>query len=124
MKLTRKEFLSSVFTAASGAAAAAFLVACGGSNGSGTPDAPPNCAANGTRVAIGGNHGHSMSVSAADVAAGASKTYDITGGASHSHNVTISGAAFAMLQSNTGVMTLSTAGGTDGHTHSITVNCA
>src|SRR5439155_13247433 len=108
MKLTRKEFLSSVMTAAAGAAGAAILVAC--SSNSGSVDATPgNCLANGTRVSIGSNHGHVMAVSAAEVTAGASKTYDITGGATHGHNVTITASLFTMLQANTAVTATSTA---------------
>lgn len=123
MKLTRKEFLSSVMTAAAGAAGAAFLVACGGD--SGPADATPgNCVANGTHVDISGNHGHVMVVSKTEITAGVSKMYDISGGAGHSHFVTIGPNLFAMLQSNTAVTATSTAGGTDGHTHTITVTCA
>jgi hypothetical protein len=123
MKLTRKEFLSSVVTVAAGAAGAAFLVACGGDSGP-VDSGPPNCLANGTRVDIAGNHGHVMAVSKTEVTAGVSKMYDISGGAGHRHDVTINANLFAMLQGNTMVTSTSTAGGTDGHTHTITVTCA
>jgi hypothetical protein len=120
MKLTRKEFLESLVTAAAGAAGAALLVACGSSDSS--PDAAPgNCAMNGTNVQIAGNHGHVMMVSKADITAGVVHVYDITGTATHSHMVTISAANFANLAGNMSVMTVST---TDSnHSHNITVIC-
>ena len=121
MNLTRKEFLSSVVTTVAGAAGALLLTACGSGN-SGADATPPNCAMNGTTTNIAGNHGHVLNVSKADIAAGAAKTYDITGTADHTHHVTISMQAFTMLTNNMTVMTLST---TDaGHDHSITVSCA
>jgi hypothetical protein len=119
-KLTRKEFLESLMTAATGAAGAALLVACGSSNNS--PDAAPgNCLADGTNVQIAGNHGHVLVVSKADIMAGAAINYDITGTATHTHHVTISAANFTSLTGNMNVTTVST---TDSnHSHNITVIC-
>jgi hypothetical protein len=124
MSLTRKEFLSSVVGVAAGAAGAALLVACGDSGGSAADGAVSgNCAMNGAAPpTIAGNHGHVLTVSKADIAAGAAKTYDITGTADHTHHVTISAPNFATLTANTAVMTVST---TDlSHNHSITIMCA
>jgi hypothetical protein len=122
MTMTRKEFLGTVI----GAAGAALLAGCGDDGGGGGgADAPGrSCTTNGTNVSIGSNHGHVLMVSAADVAAGAEKTYNITGSATHAHSVTISAANFASLQSNPGMaLTLtSTSGG--GHTHTVTIMCA
>lgn len=122
MNLTRKEFLSSVVTTVAGAAGALLLTACG-SGSSGADAAPPNCLMNGTTTMIGGNHGHTLTVAKADISAAASKMYDITGSADHSHMVTISANLFGMLANNTSVTTISTAGGIDGHMHSINVSC-
>jgi hypothetical protein len=119
MSLTRKEFLSTVMNAAAGAAGAALLVACGGGS-SGDDDTGGNCLMSGTSVNIGGNHGHSMVVSAADVMDGAAKTYTLAG-SDHTHNVTVSVGAFAMLSNNESAMTISTSGG--GHTHNIMITC-
>jgi len=123
MSLTRKEFLTSVVGVAAGAAGAALLAGC--SDSGGTADAAPagNCLMNGTATpAIGGNHGHVLTVSKADIAAGVVKTYDITGQADHTHHVTISAGNFATLTSN---MTVSTHSTTDeSHSHSITIMCA
>jgi len=85
-------------------------------------DSSKSCIDNGTSISIGGNHGHSLTVSKADVDAGTAKTYDITGSSGHSHNVTVSSSNFASLKDNTSVNIDSTSG--DGHTHSITVSCA
>ncbi|WP_420583180.1 hypothetical protein [Reichenbachiella sp.] len=85
-------------------------------------DSSKNCLENGTSVSIGSNHGHSLTVSKADVDAGTAKTYDITGSSGHSHSVTVSSTNFTSLKDNSSVNIDSTTG--DGHTHSITVSCA
>ena len=117
--MTRKEFLGSLIGAAA-------LAACGGDSDGGTDAATSSksCTTNGTSVTIGTNHGHVLTVSAADVAAGVDKTYDITGTSPHSHSVTITAANFASLASNPNgsVMVTSTSGGA--HTHQVTILCA
>jgi hypothetical protein len=122
MSLTRKEFLSSVVSGVAGVAGAALLVGCGGEEG-GADAAGRSCTMNGTTVDIGGNHGHVMTVSKADVVAGTLKTYNISGGAGHAHNVTLNANAFTSLQGNTMVTVNSTPEAGDGHTHSITIMC-
>jgi hypothetical protein len=120
MHLTRKEFLSTVVTAVAGAAGAAWLAGCGSSDdddGGGGGD----CAANGTTASISGNHGHTMTVSKADIMMATAHIYDITGAAGHTHMVTITAGSFGMLAANQSVMTVSTTG--DNHTHNITVAC-
>jgi hypothetical protein len=119
MTLTRKEFLSTVMTAAAGAASAALLVACGSS--SDDDGGGGNCLAAGVNASIGANHGHALVVTAADVMAGAAKTYDIRGSADHTHGVTVSAGAFTMLASNQSAMTISTT--VDNHSHSIMLTC-
>ena len=89
------------------------------------PDPNPgagNCLENGTDTAISANHGHSLTVSKADVEAGNEKTYTLTEGNSHTHEITISQSQFASLKDNSSVSATST---TDsGHTHKVTVSCA
>jgi hypothetical protein len=121
MSLTRKQFLSSMMGAVAGAAGVALLVGCSSGDDGGDDGGGKDCAANGTTVTIGGNHGHVLVVAKADVSATADKTYDITGTASHSHNVTVTAALFTTLKANTGVMVTSTTGG--GHTHDISIGC-
>jgi hypothetical protein len=117
MKITRRQFLGTAVVV--GAAAA-----CGGGDGDdGGGGVTKDCVVNGTTATIGGNHGHVITVSAADVMAGADKTYDIMGTAAHTHSVTVTAANFASLMNNPSgsVMVNSTTGG--GHTHTVTVLC-
>ena len=107
----------------------ASLISCSSSdNGSANPDPDPNpdpqgnCTANGTKNAIGGNHGHTLAVSKEDVTAGAQKVYSIQGSSEHNHSVTISVDNFNTLKSNKSIQVSSTED--DGHTHSVTVSCA
>ncbi len=105
-----------------------FLPAC--KSGSGTATDIPvdtsgaiaggNCQTNGTSITIGSNHGHTLTISTADVIAGTQKAYDITGTAGHTHTVTVTPAQFTQLMANQGVQMTSTVGG---HTHTVTVNC-
>ena len=90
--------------------------------GSGSGNGQANCLQNGTNSNIGTNHGHNLSVSSADVNAGAEKTYDITGSSDHPHRVTVSAANFNTLKSNQQISLIST--NDDGHTHSVTISCA
>lgn len=116
MRMTRKEFLRLALTTGG----AALATACGGS--SSTPAGPSgNCLSNGTAAAIGGNHGHVLNVTKADVMAGAAKTYDIAGTAGHSHLVTLSAQDMANLQQNLLAQETSTV--TLSHSHSISVSC-
>ncbi len=122
MSVTRKQFLMTLV----GAAGAAAFAACGGDDGGGTQDSgvAKSCTTNGTTVSIASNHGHVLMVSAADVTAGADKTYDITGSSAHSHSVTVTAANFTSLKNNPAmsVQVTSTSGG--GHTHMVTILCA
>jgi hypothetical protein len=70
---------------------------------------------------IGTNHGHMMTVSAADKMAAVDKTYDIAGGAGHSHTVEITAEEFADLA---GGSELEVTSSTDaGHSHVVTIKC-
>jgi hypothetical protein len=80
-----------------------------------------HCLADGTTAAIASNHGHALTVTKADVAAGVDKTYDIQGTSAHTHSVTISAAMFAQLAANMEADTASTV--TLGHDHVIAVTC-
>jgi len=88
--------------------------------------APPmtdkNCLANGTIGSVGSNHGHSITVSKADISVGVEKQYNIQGSATHNHMVTVSASDFASLASNQQIQITSTSG--DSHVHSVTVSCA
>jgi hypothetical protein len=114
MSLTRRELLE-LSILALGAAA------CGSSSDSGGSPGAGHCLANGTSAAIGANHGHALTVTKADVAAGLDKTYDIQGSSLHAHSVTITAAMFAQLAANTAVSATSTVAAA--HDHAITVTC-
>ncbi len=93
--------------------------------GPGTDDdqgsSDPNCVENGTDTSISANHGHSLSVSKEDVAAGTEKTYTLSQGDGHTHEVTITESQFETLQGNTQITATSTSDA--GHTHNVTVSC-
>ncbi len=107
------------------------LVNCSSSDDSSdNPDPDPdpngntiaNCLDNGTVSSISANHGHTLSVSQADVEAGAERMYSIQGSSGHDHMVTLTAADFTALQGNNNITVNST--NDDGHTHSVTVRCA
>ncbi len=85
------------------------------------PGVMPNCLENGTTAGIGSNHGHTLSVSKADVESGVEKTYSIQGDSGHNHDVTVSEANFTSLMNNQSITTTST--NDSGHTHSVTISC-
>jgi hypothetical protein len=124
--MDRKTFIKKTASAILVAVPVYALLSCSTSSDDSTSN-PPNggnadCLANGTNSSISSNHGHSLTVSSADVNAGAEKTYNITGSSGHSHSVTVSVANFTTLQSNQQISVNSTSG--DGHTHNVTISCA
>lgn len=121
--MTRKGFLG----AAAGGTILLLLQACGG----GDDDAAPatntgggttpskTCGANGT--AIAGNHGHVLSIPAADLDSSTDKTYSIQGSSGHDHLVTLTVAQLQALKAGQMVSATST---TDfQHNHVVTVSC-
>jgi hypothetical protein len=118
--ITRKQFVQRSITAA-------IVVASGCSsddaNDEGAGESGDADCSSGATGNISANHGHSASVPAADITAGAAKDYDITGTASHSHTISLDAMDMANLAGGASVMVTSTAGGTDGHTHDVTLLC-
>jgi len=99
------------------------ILSCTDSDNDPAPDiVDKNCLLNGTVSSVSANHGHSITVSKADVEAGVEKQYNIQGSASHTHTVTVSESNFASLKSNKQIQITATSGG--GHTHSVTISCA
>lgn len=94
----------------------------GGGGGGGQGGSSAGACANGTRANIGDNHGHALVVPAADVLAGASRSYDIRGSSGHAHTVRLDEGHMATLQRGGNVTVQSSSGG--GHTHSVNVRCA
>jgi len=132
--MKRKTFLQKIAGAFLMAIPAYALVNCsssdGGSssnpyndgNGNPDPNAGADCLTYGTIVNIAGNHGHSLTVSVADINAGVDKTYNIAGSADHPHEVTVTAANFNSLKSNSQISIVSTTG--NSHNHNVTVSCA
>ena len=109
MKTTRQTFVRGAL----GVCTAGLLsAACGGDDGGGN---------NACSTEIGTNHGHEMTVSAADKEAGVAKTYDIQGMSDHSHTVELTAEDFADLASGTILIVTSS---TDAaHSHEVTITC-
>jgi hypothetical protein len=94
----------------------------GGAGQGGSGGNPTAQCVGGADVEIEDNHGHTLVVSEADVAAAADKTYDIEGGADHAHTVEITAAQFAQLAAGEEVVIESS--DDDGHSHDVTIICA
>ena len=125
--MDRKTFIKKTAGALLLAAPAYALLSCSSSSDDSSPNPPPiggnpDCLANGTNSSIGGNHGHSLTISSTDVNAGDEKTYNITGSSGHSHSVTVSATNFNTLKNNQQISVNSTTG--DSTTHSVTISCA
>lgn len=112
-------------TAAGAAGAVAALSACGG-GGSDTPAAaaPPPSA--GPRSCgspnISSNHGHELVIPVGDTTSANSLSYSIRGTSAHDHLITLSPAQLAQIRGGTTIFVTSTT--SEGHTHTVTVNCA
>ena len=120
MRISRKQFLMTG-VAAIGALDLAATAGCGSDDTGPAAPAGEGCQSGSAAVDIDGNHGHALVVSAADVAAGVAKTYDIRGSATHSHEVTLSPLHFTKLKARESILVESTP--TD-HTHPVIVRCA
>jgi hypothetical protein len=108
MSIQRKEFLLAL-------AGGALLGACGGG---GSDDAAPGA---GCGATIQSNHGHALTVPAADLDSTTARTYGIAGVAGHDHVVTLSAAELAALKAGQSVSVTSTGG--PGHEHGVTIRC-
>jgi hypothetical protein len=121
MRISRKDFLK--MGAATGATVSLVLIGCGGddddyggSGGSGGGSSSP-CSAD-----IVANHGHVLSIPAADLDATTDKTYDIQGSAPHTHSVTFTAAQMAELKGGASVTVTSSV--ESSHSHDVSVTCA
>ncbi|MBX3247135.1 MAG: hypothetical protein KF901_08145 [Myxococcales bacterium] len=87
----------------------------------------PPVACDSVTTTIGTNHAggqaHAVTVPAADVAAGEPRTYTLSGG-NHTHTIMVSAEDFAMLASGATVMVTSSGNGAGNHTHVVTLACA
>ena len=123
--MDRKTFIKKSAAALLIAAPAYALMSCGSddSNDDGPINSGPDCSGTGNNAStISANHGHSLTVTSADVTAGVDKSYNIAGSAGHSHNVTVTAAQFVALGNNEQIQVASTSG--NNHNHSVTISCA
>lgn len=72
---------------------------------------------------IGANHGHSLVVPAADVAAGVETSYTLTSNGGHSHTLLVTAAEFATLATGASVIKASATSPSPGHEHTVTLMC-
>jgi hypothetical protein len=119
MDISRKRFVE---TLASGTALLLFSSCGGGGYGGGGTAGNPMLTSSCTPD-IAANHGHTLAVAVADLDSGTAKTYDITGTATHGHTVTFSVTQLRQLKAGDAITVTSTPGGTDNHTHGVTVSC-
>ena len=117
MQISRRGFLGAALAAGSGASLLTVGSGCGSDDDSGSGgSSAKSCSSD-----ITSNHGHTLSVSAADISAGQDKTYNIKGGSPHDHQVTVTAAHFSTLSGGGSVSVTSS---TDaGHSHPVTITC-
>lgn len=112
--MDRRKFLS----LAAGGVALGILIAAGGcDNSSGTTDADSGF--NDKGGAISANHGHAITLTAAQQQAGAAVTLTTTGG-THSHSLNLTAANVAAVAAGTRVSGESSVA--DAHSHTISFN--
>lgn len=87
------------------------------------PPAPLSCGA----TAISDNHGHTLTIPAADVDSMVAKTYSIEGIADHPHTITLTPVQLAQIKAMTSVTVSSSVNPSPifaSHFHAVTVNCS
>jgi hypothetical protein len=120
-RFDRREFtLAAVLAALSGATIT--ISACGGGGSSpGAPSSPPPPSGTGDKAgSISANHGHTVTITAAQLTAGAGVNLQLTVGDGHLHSVTLTGAEVTQIAGSTRVSKESSNDG--GHSHTVTFN--
>jgi hypothetical protein len=86
-----------------------------------------NCDQSGSQLETTGvteSHTHTITIMAAQIqAANTGSIFTTSSSSGHTHPVQLTAAQYSSLQANQGVATNTGSGG-DGHTHSLTINCA
>ena len=122
--LDRRKFtLAAAMAALSGVAIT--ISACGGGDSPSSPTpaptptpAPPTAADK--TAAIGSNHGHAGTITAAQLTAGGTLSLNIQGTATHPHTVELTAADLTAVAANSRVAKESSSD--NGHSHSVTFN--
>jgi len=124
-----------LFASAGAGAVAVVVSACGGGGGYSPPPpssmpppppSPPGTLSCGATL-ISSNHGHMLTIPAADTMSTVSITYNIQGIADHNHMITLTPAQLAQIGTKSGLTVTSTFGASasfPNHDHAVTVNCA
>lgn len=93
--------------------------ACGG--GTASPSSPSPMPSSSDKVGIvSANHGHTATITSAQLMAGGDLSLDITGTSDHPHTVQLTGAD--LTQINDGQRVSKVSSNDDAHTHSVTFN--
>ena len=93
----------------------------GGCGGGGDDAAPPSTADTCGRFDFSANHGHTLSLSAADLDSTEARTFDVQGTAPHTHQVTLSPAQLAALKAGQSITVGTTV--SELHSHDLTGSC-
>lgn len=117
MKMTRKHFLGALGSGT----VVLWLQGCGGGgdSGGGGGGGTLQCGASGD--AISGNHGHALTIAAADLNSASAMTYSIMGSSTHNHSVTFTVAQLGQLRNGQSVVVESTLD--SAHSHTVTARC-
>ena len=126
--LDRRTFtLEAVLAILSGVAITISSSACGGGSSPTTPSTPaptpaptPTPAAGDKVGSISANHGHTATITGAQLTAGGAVNVELTPGNGHTHTLSLSGAEVASIAANQQVSKEST--NNSGHMHTVTFN--
>ena len=125
LRIGRREFSRQAVVAILSAATIT-IADCGGgsSNPAPSPSPPPGGGGGGgvgdVAGSISGNHGHTATVTGAQITAGNAVSLDIRGTADHPHSLSLSAAEVGMIGNRQTVSKTSTSD--DGHSHAVTFN--
>lgn len=116
-RIDRRRFTVSVALAMLGGATIT-ISGCGGGGGGSSPTAP---SAPGDKVgSVSANHGHTATINAAQLSAGAALTLQIRGTSDHPHTVQLSAGEVTQIAGGSRVSKNSSVD--DGHDHTVTFN--
>jgi hypothetical protein len=121
--MTRKAFCARL----TGGTVVLLIQACGGGGSGYQMPANPGPAGATCNDTIAGNHGHVLTIAAADLDSTVDKTYDIQGSAAHTHSVTLTVANLQALKAGMTVTVISSTspiGPAGAHEHSVAILCA
>jgi hypothetical protein len=122
--LSRREFtLEACLAILSGVAITISEGACGGSSYSSPtgPSSNPPTAGNGDKIGdISNNHGHTATITAAQLSAGNAITVQLTLGSGHTHSLAVSADQVIAIAANQRVSGVSST--TEDHNHTVTFN--